>query len=65
MSDNNTENLGSKSPGTQLREGLAVWTEDIGKKEEMSNETESAGAEREALKAQRTNNHGSKDHEVH
>jgi hypothetical protein len=45
-----TENSSSKSPGTRLREGLAIRDMDVGEEEE----TESAGAEGEALKAQRT-----------
>jgi hypothetical protein len=53
MSDNKTENSGYKSPGTRLREGLAVRRKDIGKVE-TNGETESARAEGEALKAQQT-----------
>ncbi len=50
MSDDKTEDSGSKSPGTRLREGLAIRAMDDGEEEE----TESARAEGEALKAQRT-----------
>jgi len=49
-SDNGTENSGPKSPGSRLREGIAVRDVDVGNEEE----TESARAEGEALKAQRT-----------
>ena len=49
-SDDGTENSGSRSPGPRLREGIAVRDVDVGDKEE----TESARAEGEALKAQWT-----------
>ncbi len=44
-SDDGTENSGSKSPGTRLREGLAIRDMYVGNEEE----TESARAEGEAL----------------
>jgi hypothetical protein len=49
-SDDGSENSGSKSPGTRLREGLVIRDMDVGNEEEI----ESARAEGEALKAQRT-----------
>jgi hypothetical protein len=49
-SDDETEDSGSKSPGTRLRKGLAIRDMDVGEEEK----TESARAEGEALKAQRT-----------
>jgi len=49
-SDDGTENSGPRSPGPRLREGIAVRDVDVGNEEE----TESARAEGEALKAQRT-----------
>jgi hypothetical protein len=49
-SDDGTENSRSKSPGLRLREGIAIRDMDVGNEEE----TESARAEGEALKAQRT-----------
>ncbi len=49
-SDNETEDSGSKLPRTRLREGVAIRDMDVGEEEE----TESARAEGEALKAQRT-----------
>jgi len=49
-SDDGTENSGPRSPGPRLREGIAVRDMDVGNEEE----TESARAEGEALKAQRT-----------
>jgi hypothetical protein len=53
MSNNETENLGYKSPKTGLREGLAVRTKDIGKEDETIKEIGSARAEGETLKARR------------
>jgi hypothetical protein len=47
-SNDGTENSGSKSPGMRLREGIATRDMDVGNEEE----TESARAEGEALKAQ-------------
>ncbi len=49
-SDDGTENWGPESPGPRLKEDTAVRDVDVGYKEE----TESARAEGEALKAQRT-----------